>query len=80
MAFLRTARHPAAQVWLNRANVVGLDHCYEAGATFEEVYRSIAATVAAAAREHGMVAYAVPGSPAVAERTVALLRLSLIHI
>jgi tetrapyrrole methylase family protein/MazG family protein len=74
VAFLRTARHPAAQVWLNRANVVGLDHCYEAGATFEEVYRSIAATVAAAAREHGMVAYAVPGSPAVAERTVALLR------
>ncbi len=45
-----------------------------AGATFEEVYRSIAAIVVAAAVETGRVAYAVPGSPAVAERTVELSR------
>jgi tetrapyrrole methylase family protein/MazG family protein len=74
VAFLRTSRHPAAQVWLGKQNVVGLDHCYETGATFAQVYRSISDIVASAAREHGTVAYAVPGSPVVAERTVALLR------
>ena len=72
--FLRTSRHPAAAPWIGLANVVDLDHCYEAGTTFEEVYRSIVEVVVAAAAEHGRVAYAVPGSPAVAERTVELLR------
>ena len=72
--FLRTARHPAAAPWLERSNVVALDECYEAGATFEEVYRSIVAVVCAGASEFGLVAYAVPGSPGVAERTVRLLR------
>jgi tetrapyrrole methylase family protein/MazG family protein len=74
VAFLRTSRHPAAAPWLGLANVVDLDHCYEEGSTFEDVYRSIVAVVVAAAAEHGTVAYAVPGSPAVAERTVELLR------
>ena len=74
VAFLRTSRHPAATSWIGRANVFGLDHCYETGATFDEVYRSIVDLLAAAAAEHGRVAYAVPGSPAVAERTVELLR------
>jgi tetrapyrrole methylase family protein/MazG family protein len=74
VVFLRTARHPAAAPWLDRPNVIGLDHCYEAGATFDEVYRWIAGIVAAAASQHGTVAYAVPGSPAVAERTVELLK------
>ena len=54
--------------------MVSLDHCYEAGATFDEVYTSIVDIVRAGAAEHGRVAYAVPGSPAVAERTVELLR------
>jgi tetrapyrrole methylase family protein/MazG family protein len=72
--FLRTSRHPAAQVWLESSKVIGLDHCYETGASFDEVYRSIADMVAAGAAEHGRAAYAVPGSPAVAERTVELLR------
>jgi tetrapyrrole methylase family protein/MazG family protein len=74
VAFLRTSRHPAATPWLGLANVVALDHCYEKGATFEEVYRSMVDVVVGAAVEHGRVAYAVPGSPAVAERTVELLR------
>ena len=52
----------------------GLDHCYEAGATFAEVYQSIVDSLCAAAAEHGSVAYAVPGSPVVAERTVEILR------
>jgi tetrapyrrole methylase family protein/MazG family protein len=74
VAFLRTSRHPAAVAWLGRADVVALDHCYETGETFEQVYRSIVAIVRAGAAEHGAVAYAVPGSPTVAERTVELLR------
>ena len=74
MTFLRTSRHPAATPWLGLANVVALDHCYKTGATFGEVYRSIVDIVRAGAAEHGRVAYAVPGSPAVAERTVELLR------
>jgi tetrapyrrole methylase family protein/MazG family protein len=74
VVFLRTSRHPAAARWLELTNVVGLDHCYEGAATFDEVYRSIVDIVRAGAAEHGRVAYAVPGSPAVAERTVELLR------
>jgi tetrapyrrole methylase family protein/MazG family protein len=73
VAFLRTSRHPAATRWLELANVVVLDHCYDTGTTFGEVYRSIVDIVLAGAAEHGTVAYAVPGSPAVAERTVELL-------
>ncbi|HLN06569.1 MAG TPA: SAM-dependent methyltransferase, partial [Acidimicrobiales bacterium] len=74
VALLRTSRHPAATVLLERANVVALDDCYDQGGTFDEVYRSIVGRVTAAASERGRVAYAVPGSPAVAERTVELLR------
>ena len=74
VVYLRTARHPAAAPFVGRPHVVVLDDRYESCATFEEVYRSIAATVVAAAVEHGTAAYAVPGSPAVAERTVELLR------
>jgi tetrapyrrole methylase family protein/MazG family protein len=68
---LRTRRHPAAEA-LGRA-ADSFDHVYERGATFEEVYAEIAASVAAAARGHGEVLYLVPGSPVVAERTVELL-------
>jgi len=74
VSLLRTSRHPAAEPWLTRANVVTLDHCYETGETFDEVYSLIAAAVSASALEHGKVAYGVPGSPSIAERTVELLR------
>ena len=72
--FLRTSRHPAAEAWLGEAKVVSLDHFYESGATFAEVYRSIVSAVRAGAVADGAAAYAVPGSPVVAERTVELLR------
>ena len=71
---MRTSRHPAAAPLLELDNVTALDDCYEAAASFEEVYRSIASVVSRAAGEHGRVAYAVPGSPSVAERSVELLR------
>ena len=74
VVFLRTARHPAASAWLGRPNVITLDDRYETGASFEEVYRSIVATVVAGAIEHRTAVYAVPGSASVAEHTVELLR------
>jgi tetrapyrrole methylase family protein/MazG family protein len=74
-AFVRTSRHPAAGAF---AGVASFDHLYEAGETFDEVYRRIVDQVVAAALgaagSGGTVAYAVPGSPLVAERTVELLR------
>ena len=53
---------------------MSLDDCYDNAATFEEVYRTIVEVLRVAAVEHGRVAYGVPGSPSVAERTVELLR------
>jgi tetrapyrrole methylase family protein/MazG family protein len=68
--FLRTGRHPAAS---SVAGARTFDHHYESADTFEDVYRAIVADLVAAARSGGPVAYAVPGSPTVAERTVVLL-------
>ncbi|MGH9178740.1 MAG: nucleoside triphosphate pyrophosphohydrolase [Acidimicrobiales bacterium] len=69
--YLRTARHPAAAAV---AGARGFDAVYEEAATLEEVYRRIAGALVEAAIDAGEVLYLVPGSPAVAERTVDLLR------
>jgi tetrapyrrole methylase family protein / MazG family protein len=69
--FLRTERHPSASV-LPRATPC--DDLYERGASFDEVYAAIIERVVEAAIREGGALYAVPGSPAVAERTVELLR------
>jgi tetrapyrrole methylase family protein / MazG family protein len=69
--FVRTRRHPAASVV---DDAESFDDVYDAASDMDEVYRTIADRVAVAAVEHGEVAYAVPGSPVVAERTVELLR------
>lgn len=73
--FVRTARHPAVDD-LARAGIAlqSFDAIYDTGTDLESVYRTIADRLVEAARRHGTVVYAVPGSPAVAERTVALLR------
>lgn len=68
--FLRTERHPSASL-VGAAST--FDHHYEDADTFDEVYRRIVADLVAAARQHGEVLYAVPGSPRVLERTVDLL-------
>jgi tetrapyrrole methylase family protein/MazG family protein len=47
---------------------------YDRAETLDGVYRTIVDALVAAASEHGDVLYAVPGSPAVAEHTVVLLR------
>lgn len=71
---LRTAVHPTvAELEARGIKYIACDDCYEAGASFEEVYNAVVARVLEAAQQ-GDVVYAVPGSPLVAERTVVLLR------
>ena len=73
--YVRTARHPAvAELAADGIELEAFDAHYEAASDLDACYRSIVAALLAAAREHGTVAYAVPGNPAVAERTVDLLR------
>lgn len=69
--FGRTRRHPASAA-LGEAEF--FDDLYESAAEIEEVYSAIVERLVSAALDHGTVLYAVPGSPAVAEHTVALLR------
>ncbi len=71
--FLRTARHPVVP-WLLEQGLrfETFDRYYEECATFETVYRRIAATVVEAARRE-TVAYAVPGHPLVAEEATRLI-------
>jgi tetrapyrrole methylase family protein/MazG family protein len=69
--FFRTSRHPAADRF---PDAVTFDHHYERSRTFGEVYRAIVSDLVAASAEVGSVAYVVPGSPTVGERTVTLLR------
>jgi len=72
--FARTARHPAVdELAPYGMTFIALDDVYERAPDPESVYREIVDTLVAAARESGAVAYAVPGSPVVAERTVVLL-------
>lgn len=68
--FLRTEVHPSAHLVEGARS---FDHRYEAGDTFDEVYRAIVDDLLAAAADQGHVLYAVPGSPRVLERTVDLL-------
>ena len=68
--FLRTARHPSAGVV---GEVPTFDRLYDEAESLDAVYAGIADALVAAAAQHGEVLYAVPGSPAVAERTVGLL-------
>jgi tetrapyrrole methylase family protein/MazG family protein len=71
--FVRTNRHPSVGVL---GTVTSFDALYEAASSIEDVYGAIvdALVAAASAETDGHVLYAVPGSPAVAERTVELLR------
>jgi tetrapyrrole methylase family protein / MazG family protein len=72
--FVRTARHPAvAELSRHGLDFESFDARYEEASDLEQVYSSIVATLVSAVHEGGTVAYAVPGNPAVAERTVTLL-------
>jgi len=69
---LRTRRHPAAAAL---GDVVSYDDLYDEAASFDELYAAIVEDLVALATHatNREVVYAVPGSPAVAERTVELL-------
>src|SRR5580700_10425241 len=69
--FVRTSRHPAASAVPGAAS---FDHHYETQADIDGVYTAIVEDLVGQAGQHGRVLYAVPGSPAVAERSVELLR------
>lgn len=69
--FLRTSVHPSAHLV---PDAVSFDHVYNSSASFDEVYSTIANELLSAAHKHGDIVYAVPGSPLILERTVALLR------
>ncbi len=69
---LRTRRHPAAAAF---PDVESFDRLYEEASDFEALYQTIADELVrlAASDPSGTVVYAVPGSPSVAERAVAIL-------
>ncbi len=69
--FVRTRRHPAAAALGDGAS--SFDGVYDAADRQADVYPRIVEVLVAAAREHGAVLYAVPGSPRVGERSVELL-------
>jgi tetrapyrrole methylase family protein/MazG family protein len=73
--YVRTRRHPAVDDLVAAGlTFESFDDVYDVAEDLAAAYTEIAARLVAAAHRHGEVVYAVPGSPAVAERTVALLR------
>ena len=68
--YLRTQRHPSAGAV---APATGCDDLYRSAEHIEQVYEAIVERLVVAADRQGSVLYAVPGSPAVAERSVELL-------
>jgi tetrapyrrole methylase family protein/MazG family protein len=73
--FVRTSRHPAvADLTAAGIDFTSFDSLYEEAASREDVYAGIVRTLLDAAASGEEVAYAVPGSPVMGERSVALLR------
>ncbi len=68
--FVRTRQHPSAGAV---APAASCDDLYRSAERIEQVYEAIVERLVTAADRHGSVLYAVPGSPAVAERSVQLL-------
>jgi len=71
-AYLRTRNHPSADAF---ADLKSFDHLYNSADSMAEVYNAIVDQLVSEAEQHSEIAYLVPGSPLVAERTVELLRL-----
>jgi len=76
--FVRTMRHPAVDAL--DVELTSFDALYDEAEDFDSLYTAIVEELVSAAQDvaertpDATVAYAVPGSPFVAERTVALLR------
>jgi tetrapyrrole methylase family protein/MazG family protein len=75
--FVRTSRHQAvADLAADGVEFESFDDRYDAAEDLESVYSGIVDALITAAVAEGEVAYAVPGNPAVAERTVELLHVA----
>jgi tetrapyrrole methylase family protein/MazG family protein len=73
--FARTGRHPAiAELRADGVELATFDDVYDTAPDLDAAYLEIVQRLVALAGEHGDVAYAVPGSAAIGERTVTLLR------
>lgn len=73
--YARTSRHPAvADLAAAGIELRSFDDDYDAADDLDDVYDGIAAELIDVAANAGEVVYAVPGNPAVAERSVELLR------
>ncbi|HEY4396773.1 MAG TPA: SAM-dependent methyltransferase, partial [Acidimicrobiia bacterium] len=73
--YVRTSRHPAvADLSAAGVDLRSFDDEYEAADDVDAVYAGIATELIDIADTAGEVVYAVPGNPAVAERSVELLR------
>ncbi len=73
VVILRTLLHPGAAALAEMRHVESCDDLYEQYTEFDSLYSAIVDRVLAAASK-GPVVYAVPGSAAVGERVVTLLR------
>lgn len=72
--FMRTYNHPCVQELLGEgAKLESFDEYYDQGESFEEVYEKIVKRLEMELANQSEVVYAVPGHPAVAERSVQLL-------
>lgn len=72
---LRTERHPVVRYLRERGVMFSaMDRVYDRAEDFAAVYEEIAARVLEIADREGSVVFAVPGHPAVAEKSVRLLR------
>lgn len=69
--YVRTTKHPSAHVV---PNAISFDQLYESSDSFDDVYATIVRDLVAEAQKHSHILYAVPGSPLILERSVALLR------
>ena len=72
--YLRTLDHPVlAALKEEGVNFTSFDSVYEDYDQFEQVYHTIVTRLIEAATEAGVILYAVPGHPMLAEKTVQLL-------
>ncbi len=72
---LRTERHPVVSYLRERGvTFTAMDEVYDQADDFAAVYEEIARRVLQIADREGSVVFAVPGHPAVAEKSVRLLR------
>ncbi|MGC8833708.1 MAG: nucleoside triphosphate pyrophosphohydrolase [Armatimonadota bacterium] len=72
--FLRTVHHPTADVLRDEGiRFSSFDHVYDSAGSIQEVYRTIADALLERARKGDKIAYAVPGHPLVAEKSVELI-------